>query len=1052
MSQESSTPGITLNIKGPSELKLSISISPEATVADLKSEIAQKSEVEANRQRLIYSGKVLKDEETLATYKLATGHTVHMVKGAPRAGDAGASSGGASAAATSTTPTGASAFGLPASGAGTGGQQRLPTMAAGQQVVGNPLAALEGVQGHGFGGGIFNPFEGMGNLNDPNAMANMARSPAMMEQITHMLENPEFVDQIINSDPRLSAMGPQMRQMLQSPMFRQMLSNPDMMRQMMQMQQMMGGGAGGGFGGLGGAGAGTAFPPPGAFGQPPSTESDSTATSNLFGGAAPGAGTGAGTAGGNMFGGLPMPTPEQMQNMMGMLGGGAGGAGPGVGLFGQGFGTSAPQDTRPAHERFADQLVQLQHMGFYDGQKNIEALSATGGNVSAAVEYLFIFRSYHLQSTSSVLAANLVKQLNYLSVFAENGRDQVFDVVREREGEKRQRMTHSKAKKPGIPVVSHNLTPDTASDALSTSATQLGGEFIDDRGRRVYRTTTVAPTEPSWSKYIPGGYNRKWQIPLKGKAMMWGIQGISGLAILFYGYDQGVMSGVNNSTSYKVLMGTASDPETQRDSAAIGGIVAIYYLGTLFGGLMGGILGDSIGRIKTIEIACVFAIIGASLQASTQNITWMIFARIITGLGTGSLNAVVPVLSSELSTHDARGAVLGFEFFLNIMGLAVAYWLEFGLKWASNRSEQFSWRFPLAFQLVFLLIILFTISLFPESPRWLAKMGREEEARHILAVCRTPDADEDDLKVSAELYEIMEVVEVERQSTHLNSYWAMFFGSDSYHLKRRTWLIIWLQIMQELVGIGVITVYAPTVFQQAGYSEYKSDLLSGCNDIAYMLSVLIAVFTLDRIGRRVTLYWGAIVMGISLILAGVAAKYVTKTDGSQQAAYGAVVATFVFVYTSTFGATWLTVPWLYPTEITPNFIRAKGGAVSVFGWSIGNGIVTEITPFLFNAIGFWTFILFAVLNFCTLPFIYYWYPETAGRSLEEMDILFSADSILVHKQEKDLKRIAETDPELYHAMALGDKKAIQRKQSYKNPGAVENTRFTEHAGNVKPSA
>lgn len=104
---------------------------------------------------------------------------------------------------------------------------------------------------------------------------------------------------------------------------------------------------------------------------------------------------------------------------------------------------------------------------------------------------------------------------------------------------------------------------------------------------------------------------------------------------------------------------------------------------------------------------------------------------------------------------------------------------------------------------MFFIIILFSISMFPESPRWLAKMGRVAEARHVLAVCRTPDGDEDDERVSAELYDIMETAEFERQQMHLNSYRAMLFGSDSYHLKRRTWLVIWLQTMQELIGCGV---------------------------------------------------------------------------------------------------------------------------------------------------------------------------------------------------------------------------------------------------------
>jgi hypothetical protein len=148
-------------------------------------------------------------------------------------------------------------------------------------------------------------------------------------------------------------------------------------------------------------------------------------------------------------------------------------------------------------------------------------------------------------------------------------------------------------------------------------------------------------------------------------------------------------------------------------------------------------------------------------------------------------------------------------------------------------------------------------------------MGDETEARHILARLRTVDVDEDDEDVNAEYYAISEVVELERRSAGANHYGAMVFKKDRFNIRRRVGLVVWLQIMQELVGyvllpipcacdwkcvrrIAVVTVYAPTVFQQAGYSADKADLLSGINDLSYAASVWVAVLTLDRVGRRVS--------------------------------------------------------------------------------------------------------------------------------------------------------------------------------------------------------
>lgn len=133
--------------------------------------------------------------------------------------------------------------------------------------------------------------------------------------------------------------------------------------------------------------------------------------------------------------------------------------------------------------------------------------------------------------------------------------------------------------------------------------------------------------------------------------------------------------------------------------------------------------------------------------------------------------------------------------------------------------------------------------------------------------------------------------------------------------------------------------------------------------------------------------WGAVGMALLLLIAGILDKY-AQIQGPHQRSYGAAVAAFTFFYTATFGATWLTTPWLYPTEIFPLNVRAKGGAWSVVGWSIGNGIITMITPFLFQAISYGTLLLLFGLNIFCIPFVIIMYPETAGRSLEQMDTFF----------------------------------------------------------------
>lgn len=468
----------------------------------------------------------------------------------------------------------------------------------------------------------------------------------------------------------------------------------------------------------------------------------------------------------------------------------------------------------------------------------------------------------------------------------------------------------------------------------------------------------------------------------------------------------------------------------------------MYYLGTLIGALFGGWFGDKYGRIKTIALGAAWGVIGATLQCSAQNHKWMIcgkhgvfllyytltnpsIARLINGFGTGILNAIVPVWATETAEHTSRGKFVAIEFTLNIFGVAVAYWIEYGCSFYKGGGSEFVWRFPIAFQILPLLVLFAIVWFFPESPRWLCKVGREDESQYILERLREDGVETSTGKAEAEFQDIRNIVELERKNAKAQNYLHMLVGyqSGKLHIGRRVQLVIWLQIMQEWIGIAGVTIYSPTIFRIAGLNNDTVGWVAGLNTITYTLSTLVCVFTLDRIGRRWTLYWGSIVQGICLFLAGglsrVSIDAVDVGNTSRAQSFGGGAVAMVFLFTMTFGATWLTVPWLYPAEIFPLEVRARGNAWGVVGWSIGNGWLTLLCPVMFVALNEKTLYIFAACNVLTIPMVYCLYRESNQRTLEEMNLLFAADSIWVWDAERNFKRLVEENPELVQAAGRG---------------------------------
>ncbi|KKY15176.1 putative ubiquitin-like protein [Phaeomoniella chlamydospora] len=457
---------VTFHVKSSGNAKYTLTLPLSTTTLELKNKLAtaEFADIPPESQRLIYSGRVLKDNDTLATHKVKEGNTMHLVKSAPSNQRQNPANSGTSTGAQATNPASS-----PASSA-------VPTnLATGPG--NNPLAGLTGARYAGFaqlpGAGMFGPDGGMGPPPGPDQMIDMLSNPQFAQMMNEALQNPQMIDMMIQQNPQLRAMGPQARQMLQSEHFRRMITDPQALRSMAQLHRSLG------VGGFGGAGGQQGFPAPGVTSTTESQESSNQSTQNqspdpnsgnqqnpfasLFGNlqGAPGSNpfalfspplnpqsqpnaesrnntssptgnapntnqapqnplasllnpalfgqqpqqsqtSGTGTAPSQQFNPFAslINDPAMYQNFMQSMSRSAGGAG-GVGaaggdnpwqnLFGGlgGMGSPpAPPDNRPPEERYAEQLRQLNDMGFYDFDRNVQALSRSGGSVQGAIEHL----------------------------------------------------------------------------------------------------------------------------------------------------------------------------------------------------------------------------------------------------------------------------------------------------------------------------------------------------------------------------------------------------------------------------------------------------------------------------------------------------------------------------------------------------------------------------------------------------------------------------------------------------------------------------------------
>ncbi|OAG10399.1 general substrate transporter [Paraphaeosphaeria sporulosa] len=494
----------------------------------------------------------------------------------------------------------------------------------------------------------------------------------------------------------------------------------------------------------------------------------------------------------------------------------------------------------------------------------------------------------------------------------------------------------------------------------------------------------------------------------KGTMLTFWITVACGTDMLLFGYDQGVFGGVVVTPQFLELLNLGSRP------TILSTVTAIYDVGCFFGAISVCFIGEPLGRKKCVLLGTTILSIGAILQITAFSLGQMITGRVIAGIGNGINTSTAPVWQGECSKASWRGKLIVIEMILNIFGFMMSNWVTYGFSFVDNGNSSVAWRLPLVLQFIFIFILYATVPWLPESPRWLMSKGKVDEAEQVLAAVEGTDVNDPWLITQSK--DIQWAVQYEKENAVR---WRDLLlgrsgGQAGTHTFRRLILGMGTQAMQQLSGINVTSYYLPTVLiESVGLSNSLARLLAACNSVSYLLFSLIGIPNVERWGRRKMMMYAAAGQFFCYVIITICIRY--NEDASigfetqRQWAKGSIA--FFFLYYVFFGIGWQGVPWLYPTEINSMAMRTKGAALGTATNWIFNFMVVEVTPPGIASLHWRFYIIWTVFNFAFIPIVYFFYPETAGRTLEDIDRYFTGHAPLLVFLDKEA--IQEKRPEKF---------------------------------------
>jgi sugar porter (SP) family MFS transporter len=423
---------------------------------------------------------------------------------------------------------------------------------------------------------------------------------------------------------------------------------------------------------------------------------------------------------------------------------------------------------------------------------------------------------------------------------------------------------------------------------------------------------------------------------------------VGALGGLLFGFDTAVISGTTHALTLTYHL----------SPALLGVTVFSALLGTVIAAITAGIPGQRFGRRNTLRVMAIFYIISALGCAFAWSWSALIVFRFIGGLGIGGSSVLGPMYIAEIAPPKWRGRLVGFFQVNIVVGILLAYLSNYII--GSMQLGAAEWRWQLGISGVPALLFLVALYFIPRSPRWLVMKAQLPEALRVLQLTGVEQPQQ-------ELEEITASVHLERHS----STDPLF----SRQYRRPVFLAITVGMFCQLSGINAVLYYLNDIFALAGASKLSGDIQAVAVGAMNLVATLAAMSIIDRVGRKKLLLVGTV--GLALCLAGISAIFFTHSHLKW-------LVWFLMAYIAFFAISQGAVVWVYISEVFPNRVRAKGQSLGSSSHWVTNAVISLIFPIMAGSSGAYPFIFFGVMMVLDFFIVLFYYPETTGISLEQM--------------------------------------------------------------------